>query len=257
MSNESQLIVVPTYNEKQNIIPLVKGIFEHAPSADILFVDDNSEDGTADVINTLKAEHPDRINLLMRSKKLGLGSAYIAGFNWGLQRNYAVLIEMDADLSHNPFYLKNFFQKLKDHDIVIGSRYVKGGGTRNWSLLRRIISRFGSLYARIILNVNIADFTGGFNAWNSNVLKAIKIDEVSSDGYVFQIELKFRAILAGFKWTEIPIIFCDRIEGQSKMSTSVIVEAVLRVIALRLFKHKFLKGRNIHIEQELNTNQGN
>ena len=238
MSNQ-YLIIIPTYNEAPNIIPLVESIFVNAPEVNLLFVDDNSQDKTRAKIQEMSRQYPQKINLLERQEKLGLGSAYIAGFKWALDRKFQIIFEMDADLSHNPSYLKEIFRLLKSHDLVIGSRYVPGGGTKNWSLIRRFISRAGSAYARMILGVKVADFTGGFNAWHARVLKQICLDDIRSDGYVFQIELKYRAILAGFRFIETPIIFTDRTQGQSKMSLSIVLEAVYKVFLLLGFQKKF------------------
>lgn len=251
MDKKKHLIVVPTYNEQANIEPLVNGIFKYAMHAEILFVDDNSQDGTVEAIEGCQKKLPSKIHILKRGGKLGLGTAYIAGFNWGLERKFDVLIEMDADLSHNPKYLPEMFNSLRDHDLVIGSRYVEGGGTKNWSFIRRFISRCGSLYARSVLGVGIEDFTGGFNAWHAHVLEAIRINEVASSGYVFQIELKYRAALACFSWAEVPIIFADRVEGVSKMSSNVVLEAVYRVLSLRFSLRKFGGSTNGVIEHEV------
>ncbi|NRA46672.1 MAG: polyprenol monophosphomannose synthase [Oligoflexales bacterium] len=238
MSNQ-RLIIIPTYNEELNIEPLVKAIFVNAPQVSLLFVDDNSKDKTRAKIQEMSQLYPQKINIIERPRKLGLGSAYIDGFKWGLSRKFSVILEMDADLSHNSSYLNKIFTLLKSHDLVIGSRYVKGGGTENWSLIRRLISRAGSSYARLILGVRVEDFTGGFNAWHARVLEKINLDDIRSDGYVFQIELKYRAIMAGFSFTETPIIFADRTLGQSKMSLDIVLEAVYKVFLLRAFKNKF------------------
>lgn len=223
------LVVVPTYNEQANIDPLLDGIGNHAPQVHVLFVDDNSTDGTAASIRARMAGDPDKIFLLERERKLGLGTAYITGFRWALARHYDGVIEMDADLSHRPQDLAVLLNALNTHPVVIGSRYVKGGGTENWELSRRLISRLGSLYAGIILRLNVRDLTGGFNAWRRDVLEAISIDTVRSEGYSFQIELKYRAYLAGFPLVELPITFVERRAGQSKMSGRIVLEAIGRV----------------------------
>jgi dolichol-phosphate mannosyltransferase len=171
--------------------------------------------------------------LLRRKGKLGLGTAYVAGFQWGLDRGYEFISEMDADWSHPPRYLKDMFSAAQTGDFVIGSRYVSGGGAVNWNFFRRLISRFGSLYARLILGFAINDFTGGFNGWHSRVLRAVGLENISSDGYSFQIELKYRAAQKGFKWVEFPILFEERREGQSKMSGAIVLEAMWRVWAIR------------------------
>jgi dolichol-phosphate mannosyltransferase len=230
------LVVVPTYEEADNIDELVASIHRHAPSVDLLFVDDNSQDGTREAIENHQRQHPDNIHLLRRASKLGLGTAYVDGFRWALDRGYEVLIEMDADLSHDPAHLPAFFQSLRDHDVVVGSRYIKGGATRNWSLLRQMISRFGSFYARTILSLKVKDPTGGYNAWHRRVLETLGLESIRSEGYSFQIELKYRASRAGFSLVETPIVFADRRAGQSKLSGRVVWEAVFRVWALRMQK---------------------
>ena len=244
---EKTLVVIPTYNEEENIQPLVQEIFKFAPKVSLLFVDDQSKDQTRAKISEASAQFPGQINILKRSKKLGLGSAYIAGFQWGLSNGFQVLIEMDADLSHNPKYLPNVLKQLQKNDVVICSRYVDDGGTKDWGLIRRVVSRFGSFYARFILGFRVMDFTGGFNAWHARVLKSIKLEDIESNGYVFQIELKYRAILSGFSFKEIPIIFADRQKGESKMSLSIVFEAIYMVFLLRL-------RRSLHT-QELSLNE--
>ncbi len=226
-----KLIVIPTFNERENITELIKVIFLVVPDVHILVVDDGSPDKTADAVHQLQ-NHDPRIHLLERTSKNGLGKAYIAGFKWALDKGYDFITEMDADWSHPPHFLKNMFLESARADFVIGSRYVKGGGSVNWTFLRRLISRFGSLYARTILQVPIFDFTGGFNGWHSRVLKAIDLDQISSDGYSFQIEIKYRAAQKGFKFIEFPIIFEERREGQSKMSGAIIREAMWKVWAI-------------------------
>jgi len=228
------LIVVPTYNEVENIDELLGGIEEHAPFAEVLFVDDNSRDGTVDRVRDHQSRRPGVIHLLQRPGKMGLGTAYVAGFKWALERDYDVVQEMDADLSHNPADLPRTLDCPDGHDVVIGSRYVPGGATVDWGLSRKFISGFGNVYARTILGLPVRDLTGGFNAWSRRVLTTISLDGVRSEGYAFQIEMKYRAALAGFKIHEIPIVFRDRRVGQSKMSGGVAIEAMLRVWALRL-----------------------
>ncbi len=237
---DSVLIVVPTYNEAVNIPTLLEKIFNISNQLNVLFVDDNSQDGTVDQIKKFQTHRPTQIHLLQRPGKLGLGTAYIKGFKWALEqtvpKKFQVMIEMDADLSHDPFFLKAIFEELKTHDAVLGSRYVPGGGTRNWGLIRKFISRFGSLYAQIILGLPLHDLTGGFNAWHRHVLERINLDDVRSEGYAFQIELKYRAFLQGFRFKEVPIIFSDRFLGTSKMSHRIVIEAMYRVWLLRGLK---------------------
>jgi len=232
------LIVVPTYNELENIQILVKSVMAVIPSnVDLLIVDDNSPDGTGKLADTL-AQQDSRIHVLHRARKMGLGTAYVNGFNWGLERGYDALIEMDADFSHDPKYLPRMLELLEINDVVIGSRYVPGGGTVNWGLGRKVLSRGGSLYSRLILGASIRDFTGGFNGWRRKVIESVDLPSLRSDGYSFQIELKYRAFLRGFKITEFPIVFEDRKVGKSKMHRRIVIEALLRVWEFR-FKSPF------------------
>jgi dolichol-phosphate mannosyltransferase len=230
---EKPIVIVPTYNERDNVAPLIEKIFQSVPTIHVLFVDDNSKDGTQDVINGLMEKHPSAIHLLKRAGKLGLGTAYIAGFKWALERGYDAIIEMDADHSHDPKILKTMLQELRSHDAVIGSRYVIGGGTVNWSFIRKCISIFGSFYSRTILGMSVRDLTGGFNAWRRDTIIAIGPDRVRSEGYSFQIELKYRAYRAGKTIIETPIIFEERRAGQSKMSLKIVIEAMFRVWSLK------------------------
>ena len=223
------LIVVPTYEEADNINPLLAGIFAAGNEVHVLFVDDGSPDGTQEIIRSWQGHYPDRIYLLGRPRRLGLGTAYIAGFRWGLQHGYDILIEMDADLSHDPQALPEMLARLRCHDVVIGSRYVPGGMVRHWNVWRRLISRGGSLYAQGVLGVHVHDMTGGFNGWWRYVLEGIGLDTIASEGYAFQIELKYRAVRLGFTWVEMPITFTERRVGQSKMSWRIVVEAMVRV----------------------------
>lgn len=236
------LIVIPTYNEIQNLKGLTEAVFQIADSkahlygvkeVNVLVVDDNSPDGTGKLADELAKKDP-RVSVLHRSQKNGLGKAYVAGFAWALDRGYDAICEMDADFSHNPAYLPEFWRLLKDHDVVLGSRYVEGGGVKNWGLARRFISRGGSVYARSILGMPIQDMTGGYNAWRRNVLEAVDISTLRSEGYAFQIELKWRAWKRGFKLVEFPILFEDRFAGKSKMSKRIIVEAMLRVAGMKV-----------------------
>jgi len=228
-----KLVIVPTYNEKENIAQIVPAIFAQDIDVDILVVDDNSPDGTGSVVTDLQKNCP-RLHLLARAGKEGLGRAYIAGFQWGLSRGYDVLVEMDADFSHRPIDLKGILKDLENADFVVGSRYVAGGGTKNWGLLRKIISRGGGLYARCILGFPLNDWTGGFNAWKKEVLEKIHLDGVKSNGYSFQIELKYKALKAGCRGVESPIYFEDRRVGQSKMSLRIVLEALYRVWILKV-----------------------
>lgn len=229
----STLIIVPTYNECDNISLLMNGITAVAPDCSVLFIDDNSTDGTGAEIQRFIESRPGKVFLEKRPGKLGLGTAYIHGFHWALGRGYERIIQMDADLSHDPKYLPAMIGRLDSTPLVIGSRYINGGGTRNWSHLRKLISRFGSIYARIILRLPVNDFTGGFNGWQAATLRSLPLDQIKSNGYVFQIEMKARALRNGFGFVEIPIIFVDRQVGQSKMSSGIVYEAMWRVLALR------------------------
>ncbi|NMC68203.1 MAG: polyprenol monophosphomannose synthase [Spirochaetales bacterium] len=231
------LIIIPTYNESQNILLFLEKLYESCKDLDfsVLVVDDNSPDGTAIIVKNWMNDHSN-CHLLNREKKEGLGKAYIAGFKWGLNKDFDYFCQIDADFSHDPIYIPSFLEKTNDFDFIIGSRYVTGGGVKGWGLLRRIISRGGSLYSKIILNSKINDFTGGFNLWNRNVLESINLDSLFSSGYSFQIEMKYRATKKGFKFYEFPIIFTDRVKGNSKMSKSIVFEAMLNVLKLRFKK---------------------
>lgn len=239
---EKYLVIVPTYNEAENITSLIPAILRQSEDIHVLVVDDASPDGTADLARQAGRDHPGRLHVLERAGKLGLGSAYIAGFRQGLDQGYRAMIEMDADFSHDPAILPAMLRGLESADVVIGSRYIAGGGTRNWSLLRKFISRGGSLYARSILGLRLRDLTGGFNAWNREVLERIGPDSITSEGYSFQIELKYRAACLGFRLEEIPIIFADRRAGESKMSARIVAEAMLRVWAFRFASRRLFQS---------------
>ncbi|WP_222593242.1 polyprenol monophosphomannose synthase [Aquella oligotrophica] len=238
-----KLIIIATYNEKDNIEKMLMDVFTSVPDVNILVIDDNSPDKTHEIVEKIITErYPDQLHLMKRSGKLGLGTAYIAGFNWGLERDYDVIGHMDADFSHNPKYLPSMFEALANgYDLVLGSRYVKGGGVVNWGLKRKIISRGGSLYAKIILGLPFNDLTGGFKCFKRKVLETIGINELKSTGYSFQIETTYKTYLNGFKIKEIPIIFEDRVLGQSKMSGSIFKEALLMVLRMRLNKNSFIR----------------
>lgn len=227
------LIIIPTYNEIENLQKLVTEVFQQASEeTHILIVDDNSPDGTGDLADAI-AKSNTRVHVLHRPRKMGLGTAYVAGFKYGLERDYQVLIEMDSDFSHDPRYLPLFQKEIENVDVVIGSRYVSGGGVLNWGLGRRVLSRGGSFYARAILGVGIEDLTGGFNCWRRSAIEGIGPDTIRSDGYSFQIEMKYRAWLKGFRMKEIPIVFEDRHLGKSKMNKKIVLEAIYRVLLLR------------------------
>ncbi len=226
------LVVVPTYNEKENIPVLVPEILAKNPEVEILVVDDNSPDGTGSIVREMQKTYP-QLHLLARPGKQGLGKAYIAGFRWGMDHGYTTLVEMDADFSHRPEDLTLLLKNLQPVDFAVGSRYVEGGRTVNWGLMRKIISRGGGIYSRLILGFPLNDWTGGFNAWKKEVLQAIDLSTVESNGYSFQIELKYKAMKKGFKGVESPIVFEDRRVGQSKMSLKIVIEAFYRVWIMR------------------------
>jgi dolichol-phosphate mannosyltransferase len=227
------LIVVPTYDERENVAEVVDRFLAPVPEAELLFVDDNSPDGTGAVIDELAARNP-RAHALHRPGKLGLGTAYLDGFRWGLARDYAYLLEMDADFSHDPKYLPDMIRLAREGaDMVVGSRYVDGGGTQNWGLGRRIISRGGSLYARTILGVPVRDMTAGFVCYRRRTLERLDLDAIHSNGYSFQIEMKYRVLQAGMRIAETPIVFADRRVGQSKMSRAIFLEGLGMVWKLR------------------------
>ncbi len=228
------LVCIPTYNEADNLEPITQAVLKTEPRVDILVVDDNSPDGTGQIADRLAAKEP-RIRVLHREKKEGLGRAYLAAFRWALAEGYTYIIEMDADFSHDPRYLPNLLDAAEaGADLVLGSRYVTGGGTVNWGVGRQIISKGGSLYARTILGVGVHDLTGGFKCFHRRVLEGIGLDQVQSTGYAFQIELTYRTLKKGFTVREIPIVFEDRRVGQSKMSRKIFLEALTMVWKLRL-----------------------
>ena len=225
------LVCIPTYNERENIPSIVKELLHVAP-VDILIIDDNSPDGTGAVADLLAAEDS-RVHVLHRPGKQGLGKAYLAGFQWALERHYEFIFEMDADFSHQPRYVPEFLRAIQDHDLVLWSRYVPGGGTENWSQVRKFISQGGSLYARTILGLSVKDLTGGFKCFRREVLEAIDLESVESTGYSFQIELTYRAAQKGFRIKEVPIVFYERVAGNSKMSKDIVLEAVAKVWKIR------------------------
>ncbi len=227
------LIVVPTYNERDNVREIAERLLAALPVADVLFVDDNSPDGTGAILDDMAAANR-RVHVMHRAGKLGLGTAYIEGFGWGLARGYQYLFEMDADGSHDPKYLPQMLALVEDGaDAAIGSRYVPGGGTENWGIGRQIISRGGGLYARTVLGIDVRDVTAGFMCWRRTALEVLDLPTISSNGYSFQIEMKYRAHKHGLKLVETPIVFIDRRVGQSKMSRAIFVEALVKVWALR------------------------
>jgi dolichol-phosphate mannosyltransferase len=227
------LIIVPTYNEAENVRDIAARLLAALPVAELLVVDDNSPDGTGAILDEMAARDP-RVHVLHRAGKLGLGTAYLEGFAWGLARGYAYLFEMDADGSHDPLHLPTMLALAEDGaDVVVGSRYVPGGATPNWGLGRRVLSRGGGIYARLVLGIDVRDPTAGFVCWRRHALEALDLGAISSNGYSFQIEMKYRAAQAGLSIVETPIVFCDRRVGQSKMSRGIVVEALGKVWALR------------------------
>jgi dolichol-phosphate mannosyltransferase len=233
MSVQRALVIVPTYNERENLPRLIPGILAQDLRLEVLVVDDASPDGTGRLADEIAAERP-RVHVLHREGKLGLGTAYLAGFRWALERGYDAMFEMDADFSHDPAHLPHFLAALEDFDVVLGSRYLHGRVTVvNWPISRLLLSYFANVYARIITGLPIADATGGFKAFRRQVLAAIDLDRVESNGYAFQIEMSFRAWKKGFRIGEIPITFVDRDVGESKMSGHIVREAVWRVWRLR------------------------
>ena len=238
---EKTLIIIPTYNESENVEKLLEEIYQVKDDLNILIVDDNSPDKTYEIIERLiDKKYKNKLFILKRSGKLGLGTAYITGFRWALARDYDYIFEMDADFSHSPKYIPEFLKEIKTYDLVIGSRYVPGGGVVNWGIIRKFVSRGGSLYSRIILGAPIKDFTGGFKCFKRKTLKDLNLDKIVSNGYSFQVELNYKVWLKGMKIKEIPIVFEDRTLGQSKMSKKIFLEAILKVLWMRINK-KFLK----------------
>lgn len=227
------LVIIPTFNERDNLPRIVPLILAQDPSLEILIVDDASPDGTGELADEIAAAES-RVHVLHRQGKLGLGTAYIAGFKWGLENGFDFLFEMDADFSHDPTHLPTFLEAIREYDVVLGSRYLGGRVTVvNWPISRLLLSYFANAYARFVTGVPIADLTGGFKCFRRVVLEAIPLDAVESNGYSFQIEMSFRAWVRKFRIGEIPIMFVDRDVGESKMSRSIIREAVWRVWRLR------------------------
>jgi len=227
------LVCLPTYDERENLAPMIDAILAAAPQVDVLVIDDNSPDGTGLLADQVAAREP-RVKVLHRDGKEGLGRAYLAGFAWALARDYGLILEMDCDFSHDPKYLPGMLAAAGEADLVLGSRYVRGGGTVNWGVLRKLISRGGSLYARTILGLTVRDLTGGFKCFRREVLEGIDLPTVECTGYAFQIELTYRAARRGFRIVETPIVFADRRVGHSKMSRRIVLEAIRKVWSIRL-----------------------
>jgi len=232
-TNFKTLVIIPTYNELENIPKLIPEILSQDDSIDVLIVDDASPDGTGKFIEE-EMKKNQRLHLIKREKKMGLGTAYIAGFKYALDKGYDFVFEMDADFSHDPNEIKNFLTEINDCDLVLGSRYIHGIRVLNWPMRRLLLSFFASVYTRVITGMPIRDATGGFKCFRRKVLESINLDKVKSNGYSFQIEMTFKAYKKGFKIKEIPIVFVDRIKGKSKMSKKIVREAVVMVWKLRL-----------------------
>jgi dolichol-phosphate mannosyltransferase len=230
---EKILVIIPTYNEIENLGNIVPRVVEQGPDIDVLVVDDSSPDGTGELADRLASDDP-RIHVLHRENKEGLGRAYLAGFKWALERDYQYIFEMDADFSHDPKFIPGFLRAVEDADLVIGSRYKDGVNVINWPMSRLLLSKGANLYSHWITGLALTDSTGGFKCFRRRVLEAIDLDAVHSNGYAFQIEVSFRAWKKGFKLVEIPIVFVDRVEGHSKLSKKIIREAVWMVWFLRL-----------------------
>ncbi|HTR77736.1 MAG TPA: polyprenol monophosphomannose synthase [Gemmatimonadaceae bacterium] len=231
---ESALVIVPTYNERENVARIIERVLEQDPRIEILIVDDGSPDGTGAIVEEIRTQN-DRVHILHRAKKMGLGTAYLAGFRWAIERRYDFVFEMDADFSHDPNHLPLFLEAIRDADLVLGSRYRDGKVTvMNWPIGRLILSYFANVYARAVTGLPLWDGTGGFKCFRRKVLEAINLNAVRSNGYAFQIEMSFRAWKRGFKLVEIPIVFTDRTEGTSKMSGRIVREAIWMVWRLRL-----------------------
>ncbi|MCP4726710.1 MAG: polyprenol monophosphomannose synthase [bacterium] len=226
------LIIIPTYNEISNIRRIIEAVLSQDYSLEVLIVDDNSPDGTGNTVRELQ-EKDSRIHLLEREGKMGLGTAYICGFKYAIKNNFDYIFEMDADFSHNPTEIPNFLNSIKENDLVLGSRYIQGVNVVNWPLRRLILSYGANLYTRIITGLRVRDATGGYKCFRREVLEAIDLDKIHSNGYTFQIEMTYKAWKKGFTIKEIPIVFIDRVQGQSKMSRKIIIEAIFMVWKLR------------------------
>ncbi len=227
------LVVIPTYNEADNIARLIPRVLEQDPSIDVLVVDDSSPDGTGTLVRGMQHGQP-RLHLVEREGKLGLGTAYVAGFRFALARGYDFIFEMDADFSHNPKEIPRFLERIREHDLVIGSRYANGVRVLNWPMQRLLLSYSANVYTRLITGLPLSDATGGFKCFRREVLQAIDLDRIRSNGYAFQIEMSYKAWKKGFRLVETPIVFLDRRSGASKMSKGIIYEAFFMLWKLRL-----------------------
>ncbi|MFA7273319.1 MAG: polyprenol monophosphomannose synthase [Crocinitomicaceae bacterium] len=231
------LILIPTYNEIENISLMVQKVMGYSQAYHVLIIDDNSPDGTGDAVREFQKDYPDRLHLIEREGKLGLGTAYIAGFKWSLEHNYDYSIEMDCDFSHNPDDLERLVATAETgYDLVIGSRYCKGGEVVNWPLGRKLMSYYASVYVRMVLWINVKDTTAGFKCYRNSALVKLNLTKIPFKGYAFQIFMKYQLIKKGFKYKEIPISFKDRERGNSKMSSGIFKEAIIGVLKMRFLK---------------------
>ncbi|MBA3441820.1 MAG: polyprenol monophosphomannose synthase [Pyrinomonadaceae bacterium] len=244
------VVVIPTYNERENLEPLVEKLWHHASELHVLIVDDNSPDGTGRIADELSRKNPGKLFVLHRQNKDGLGRAYVEGFKHALQKDYEIILQMDADLSHDPSYLPLFLEQLRHASLVLGSRYLHGISVVNWDFKRLMLSKMATKYVRLITRMPFTDTTGGFKCWRRETLEAVGLEAVFSNGYLFQIEMTFRAYKKGFKVVEIPIIFIERNLGRSKMSWAVIWEAIWGVLRLKL-KSRSIKGSVTQRDVEL------
>ena len=229
------IVIIPTYNEKENAESIIRAVFGLEKDFDVLIIDDGSPDGTADIVKGLQSEFSGRLHIIERKGKLGLGTAYITGFKWAIEKGYDYIFEMDADFSHNPKDLVRLHKACAEDgaDVAIGSRYVSGVNVVNWPMSRVLMSYFASKYVRFVLGINVADTTAGFKCYRRNVLETIDLDDIKFKGYAFQIEMKYTAYKLGFKIQEVPIIFVNRVKGVSKMSGGIFSEALIGVIRLK------------------------
>lgn len=230
---KKSILIIPTFNEIMNLKKLIPYLNDLYPELHILIVDDNSPDGTADFVKSV-SENDERVHLLWREKKLGLGTAYVAGFRFCLAKDYDFILQMDADFSHNPKDIGRFLEEIENQDLIIGSRYIQGVNVVNWPISRLLLSYFASIYTRIITGMPVKDATGGFKCFRREVLEAIDLNYIRSNGYSFQIEMNFKTYKKGFRIKEVPIVFTDRVEGTSKMSKKIVREAVTMVWKLRI-----------------------
>ncbi|MFY0688513.1 MAG: polyprenol monophosphomannose synthase [Cyclobacteriaceae bacterium] len=267
MHDHRHLVIIPTYKEKENIRDIITAVFDLSIPFEILIIDDNSPDGTAEIVKSMMEKFPDRLHLLQRPGKLGLGTAYITGFNYALEHTYDYIYEMDADFSHNPEDLVNLYNACVDgeHDMAVGSRYSNGVNVVNWPMGRVLMSYFASIYVRLVTGIPIHDTTAGFKCYHRSVLETIEPNSINFVGYAFQIEMKFNAWKHGFKIAEVPIIFTDRTKGQSKMSRGIFKEAVFGVLEMKIrslfrkYQPAYLVEANsldgLHASDERNWNE--